>query len=136
MVQTFNHIKFNFSISIVLQTMISLRFRWFSVAIIFYTTCQVKTIESLLTFPPHRGVTHTTATNTIKIESLFNSQVSDPLIIDFFNKLEIDSFSFSKNSVQQFPNWKKILSKPQIDILINEIGQTLNQMGYLNETSW
>ena len=36
--------------------MISLRFRWFSVAIIFYTTCQVKTIESLLTFPPHRNV--------------------------------------------------------------------------------
>ena len=76
------------------------------------------------------------ATNTIKIESLFNSQVSDPLILDFFNKLEIDSFSFSKNPIQQIPDWKKILNKPQIDILINETGQILNQLGYLSETSW
>ena len=119
MVQTFNHIKLNFSISIVLQTMISLRFRWFSVAIIFYTTCQVKTIESLLTFPPHRGVTHTTATTTIKIHQNVQSQ-HDPTRTMNRNDLSFSLFGISKSRDNTNNRRASFLSKSKVILSLSK----------------
>lgn len=75
-------------------------------------------------------------TSMIKLENFFRNPTSDPQIINLFNRLEIDSFLFSRDPNQEPPEWKKILSKPQIDILINEMDQILNQMDYLNDTPW